>query len=79
MSLHFQLIAENTGFSQKQLRDVYALFNDGATLPFVARYQKIEQEELMRLVLKKLVINLTVSINLYLSQIQILVILNYAK
>ncbi|MBG15304.1 MAG: RNA-binding transcriptional accessory protein [Crocinitomicaceae bacterium] len=40
MSLPFQLIAENTGFSQKQLRDVYALFNDGATLPFVARYRK---------------------------------------
>ena len=38
--MNFSLIARQTGISEKQVRNTIQLFDEGATLPFIARYRK---------------------------------------
>jgi uncharacterized protein len=38
--MNFSLIARQTGISERQVRSTIQLFDDGATLPFIARYRK---------------------------------------
>lgn len=38
--MNFSLIARQTGISERQVRNTIQLFDDGATLPFIARYRK---------------------------------------
>ena len=61
-----QLIASRTGIDSKKINSVLSLLNDGATIPFIARYrkeatgsldeiqiEKIEKEKNQLLYLKK--------------------------
>ncbi|MBU1821415.1 MAG: RNA-binding transcriptional accessory protein, partial [Bacteroidetes bacterium] len=38
--MNFSLIARQTGISERQVRNTIALFDEGATLPFISRYRK---------------------------------------
>jgi protein Tex len=38
--MNFSLIARQTGISERQVRNTITLFDEGATLPFIARYRK---------------------------------------
>ena len=38
--MNFPLIAQQTGISERQVRNTITLFEEGATLPFIARYRK---------------------------------------
>jgi uncharacterized protein len=38
--MNYSLIAQQTGITEKQVRNTIQLFEEGATLPFIARYRK---------------------------------------
>ncbi|KAA6439183.1 RNA-binding transcriptional accessory protein [Dyadobacter flavalbus] len=38
--MNYSLIAQQTGISEKQVRNTVQLFEEGATLPFISRYRK---------------------------------------
>ena len=55
MDLPLRLISSSTGFADNQIKAVYQLISDGATIPFISRYRKDRTGSLDELAIEKIV------------------------
>ncbi len=55
MDLPLLLISSSTGFADNQIKAVYQLISDGATIPFISRYRKDRTGSLDELAIEKIV------------------------
>lgn len=55
MDLPLHLISSSTGFADNQIKAVYELISDGATIPFISRYRKDRTGSLDELAIEKIV------------------------